>query len=330
VLPNATSCVLRSIASAIRGCTALVLYLRLRCSSAQVGLTLCYHSVEPEEGDPARRLSAPVAYDTFRGQLRHLRRWYRVVPASVLPGAVARRARWERIPVAISFDDDLVSHVRYAVPALEELSLPATFFLTGATMEHQAEFWWQLLQRAWDRGLLDDGIAASWGVIDREPAPTIRDVARALQATAPAQRDAVIERLRELVGDEPKPSTLNRRQIARLAQLGFEIGFHTRRHDDLVSLDDEALADAMVMGRAELERVVAAPLRVIAYPHGRADARVAKCAGDAGFAAGYVADGTAVSTDSEMHRLGRRYPARGSIGAFALDLARTLAAAAGR
>jgi peptidoglycan/xylan/chitin deacetylase (PgdA/CDA1 family) len=320
----------RWIGSALRGVVAMALCTRLRCSSARVGLALCYHAVAPEEGDPVRELDAPVARETFRRQLRHLKRWYRVVPASVLPVAVAQRARRQRLPVAITFDDDLTSHLDHAVPVLEELELPATFFLTGVAMEQPMSYWWQLLQRAWERRLLDDDTLDAWGVAAAEGGPTIRDVASALQSMRPAERDDATETLRRLLRDEPEPATLSREQIALLARRGFEVGFHTRRHDDLLDLPDEALADAMVHGRAELERVARAPMRVIAYPHGRADVRVARCAAAAGFAAGYVANGSAVSPETNRQLLGRRYPSRGSIGAFSLDLARTLAAAARR
>jgi peptidoglycan/xylan/chitin deacetylase (PgdA/CDA1 family) len=327
---TATARVQRFISSGLRRAAAAAVCARLRCSSARVGLALCYHAVAPEEGDPVRELSAPVARRTFRRQLRHLRRWYRVVPASALPGAVARRARWQRLPVAITFDDDLRSHLDHAVPALEELELPATFFLTGVAMEQPVSFWWQLLQRAWERRLLDDDTLDAWGLSAGEGEPTIRDAASALQSMRPAERDDATETLRQLLPDEPEPATLSREQIAVLARRGFEVGFHTRRHDDLLNLPDEALADAMVLGRAELERVACAPMRVISYPHGRADARVARCAAAAGFAAGYVGDGTAVSPETDTRLLGRRYPSRGSMGAFSLDLARTLAAAARR
>jgi peptidoglycan/xylan/chitin deacetylase (PgdA/CDA1 family) len=325
---SAPAGVLRRIASVLRWTAAVALCTYLRCSSARVGLALCYHAVEPEEGDPLRQLSAPVARHTFERHVRHLKRWYRVVPASTLPGAAARRGRWQRLPVAITFDDDLACHRDHAVPFLDELRVPATFFLTGAALEQPTTFWWQLLQRAWDRGLVDGALRDAWGVVLRAGEPTIRDVAGALQSMQPAERDAASEALRQLLRDEPEGATLSRRDIALMAQRGFEIGFHTRRHDDLVTLSDAAVANAMVLGRAELERVAAAPMRVIAYPHGRADGRVARCAAAAGFDAGYAADGRAVTPDSDVHLLGRRYPARGSLGAFALDLARALTSAA--
>jgi len=80
---------------------------------------------------------------------------------------------------------------------------------------------------------------------------------------------------------------------------------------------------AMSAGRPELERI-AGPLSTISYPHGRADGRVAAASRAAGFHFGFVADGSPVMPGEDPHLLGRRYPARGTRGQFALDVARTL------
>jgi peptidoglycan/xylan/chitin deacetylase (PgdA/CDA1 family) len=314
-----------SLRSMVRHAVALGWLVYLRCSPRRVGVALCYHAVEPQEGDPRRRLVAPIALDAFRRQMRHLRRWYRVVPASALPDEVRRRARWGRVPVAVTFDDDLASHATHAAPVLARLGLTATFFLTGAAVDQPARFWWQMLQTAWDRDLLTANVLGSWDLAFPDDEPSLRDVAAAIQAMEPGRRDAVTEALRVLVPDSAEAMTLGREDIVGLARQGFEIGFHTRRHDDLLGLGADELKEAMTAGRSELEAAAGAPARVISYPHGRADQRVAQCAAVAGFTAGYTADGTAISPDTPVHLLGRRYPARGPIGAFCLDVVRTLA-----
>ena len=63
--------------------------------------------------------------------------------------------------------------------------------------------------------------------------------------------------------------------VERLAAAGFEIGFHTLHHDPLPSLDDPALAEAMIEGKDALERAAGTPIVAIAYPYGDADQRVA-------------------------------------------------------
>lgn len=297
---------------------------RTRWSRARIGLVLCYHRIAERAGDPAQEVSAAISLRDFKRQLSHLRRGYRVVSATRLAPAAAARRPGQRLPVAITFDDDLPSHLSTAVPALQRAGLPATFFISGAGLDGPFSFWWQLLQRAWDRDLVDSALLGSWGI--RERVVSVRQIARHIQGMAPAERDAATASLRTALGGDVPGDTLSREGIQALAASGFEIGFHTRRHDDLVRLSDERLRVAMSEGRVELERIVG-PLLTISYPHGRADARVAAAARAAGFEFGFVADGSTFTFGDDPHRLGRRYPTRGSGGEFALDLARALSAA---
>jgi peptidoglycan/xylan/chitin deacetylase (PgdA/CDA1 family) len=293
---------------------------RARWSSARVGLALCYHAIADLEGDPARELSAPIAARDFACQLRHLRRCYRVVPASQLHSAASSRTRGRRIPVAITFDDDLRSHLSHAAPALRQARLPATFFLSGVGLGGPFSFWWQSLQRAWDQNALEERLLESWGL---RTGASLRQVAQHIQSMSPDARAAARAALETAVGTGD--DALSGDEIAALSEGGFEIGFHTLRHDDLVALDDDGLHAATREGRAELERI-AGPIVSLSYPHGRADSRVATAASDAGFRYGFTADGSAVRAVDDPHLLGRRYPARGSVAEFALDAARALLA----
>jgi peptidoglycan/xylan/chitin deacetylase (PgdA/CDA1 family) len=307
----------------MRPAVAWALRLRARWSGARVGLVLCYHRIAERAGDPAQEVSAAISLRDFERNLRHLRRSYRVVPVSRLVPAAAARRRGQRLPVAITFDDDLPSHLSSAVPALRRARLPATFFISGAGLDEPFSFWWQLLQRAWDRELVDTALLKSWGI--RERTVSVRQVARRIQGMSPAERDAATASLRTALGGDVPSDTLSRDGIEALAAAGFEIGFHTLRHDDLVGLSDEGLRLAMREGRPELERIVGS-LLAISYPHGRADTRVATAARAAGFELGFVANGSPVTIGDDPHLLGRRYPARGMSGEFALDLARVLSA----
>jgi peptidoglycan/xylan/chitin deacetylase (PgdA/CDA1 family) len=307
----------------LRLTVAWALRLRTRLSRERIGLVLCYHRIAERPGDPARELSAAISLNEFERQLRHLRRGYSVVPASRLVRAAAARRPGQRLPVAITFDDDLPSHLSTAVPALQRARLSATFFISGAGMDGPFSYWWQLLQRAWARDLVDSVLLESWGIQERKV--SVRQVARRIQDMSPTERDAATASLRTTLGGDAPADTLSRDGIEALAAAGFEIGFHTLRHDDLVGLSDERLRLAMREGRPELERIVG-PLLTISYPHGRADTRVAAAARAAGFEFGFVANGSPVTIGDDPHRLGRRYPARGRSGEFALDLARVLSA----
>ena len=129
--------------------------LRCRWSKRRVGLALCYHRISDPQGDPERELVPPLGIKGFEAHVRYLNRHCRLVRASELLEAARERRRGEPFPVAITFDDDLPSHVQGAMPVLERHGAPATFFLCGASLERPFAFWWERLQRAWDRGRVD-------------------------------------------------------------------------------------------------------------------------------------------------------------------------------
>lgn len=290
-----------------------------RLSDRGAGVALVYHRVGDPAGDPRRELVPAMGTELFAAQVRHLAASYRLVAASELPASARERRRGEPFPAAITFDDDLPSHGDAAAPILSAAGATATFFVCGASLHGPHRFWWERLQAA-----LDDGLDLS--PLDLEPA-TVHQVGLRIQSLPPRARDELDARLAELVGPDPEESGLRAEGLRRLAASGFEIGFHTRRHDVLPALGDAELAEAMRVGRSELKDVVG-PLRTISYPHGLADARVAAAARAAGFEAGFTGLPAAVTSGSDPHLLGRVSPSYASVGELAFDVAWTLCRAA--
>jgi peptidoglycan/xylan/chitin deacetylase (PgdA/CDA1 family) len=288
-------------------------------SGRGAGVALVYHRVGDPAGDPRRELVPAMGTELFAAQVRHLASGYRLVAASGLLAATRERRRGERFPVAITFDDDLSSHVDAAAPILSSAGATATFFVCGASLHGPHRFWWERLQAA-----LDDDLDLS--TLDLEPAP-VHQVGLRIQSLPPQARDELDARLAELVGPDPLESGLRADALRRLAASGMEIGFHTRRHDVLPALGDDELAEAMRVGRSELEEVVG-PLRTISYPHGLADARVTAAARAADFEAGFTGLPAAVTSASDPLLLPRVSPSYVSLGELAFDVAWTLCRAA--
>jgi len=113
-------------------------------------------------------------------------------------------------------------------------------------------------------------------------------------------------------------------EVRALARAGLEIGFHTLRHFQLPLLDDAALSRAVRDGRERLERASGGELTTVAYPHGKADPRVADAAKDAGFAFGFTSRWTPVEPGSDPLLLGRIQASAESKGHLALQLVRFL------
>ena len=75
-------------------------------------------------------------------------------------------------------------------------------------------------------------------------------------------------------------------ELREAAELGWEIGSHTRTHPRLTQLADRELEDELRRSREDCETMIGCPCRSIAYPYGDHDSRVVAAAGAAGYAAG--------------------------------------------
>jgi peptidoglycan/xylan/chitin deacetylase (PgdA/CDA1 family) len=289
------------------------LALALRLSARRAGVALVYHGLREDGSDPADVLVRRHGSAVFAAQLRYLHSRYRLVPADRLQHEAAARRRGQRFPVALTFDDDLASHARLAAPIMEKVGAPATFFLCGSSLEKPHTFWWQRLQRAVDAGI----------EVPLE-AEDIFEMARQLEALSVAKRTEIDEDLARRLGPDEHEQGLRGGDVRALAEKRFDIGFHTLNHVTLVGLDDPALAHSLTDGRADLEQAAGRRLTAIAYPHGKADERVAIAARQAGFGVGFTGSSEPVRPSSDALLLGRVEPAHAPVARLALQLVRVL------
>ncbi len=298
-----------------------------RQSGRRVGAVLVYHRIADRPRGHAF-LDARVPARVFERQLAFLAERYHVVATADLLDAVAARRRRRRFPVAVTFDDDLESHVGVAGRALSTARLPGTFFLTGRTLQEPSPFWWDDLQQALRAGALrPDALpelrptlvqaAAAGGV--REAA----DLARAVELLEPSERARVADSLRNAAG-EPDDRGLSAAAVRELARSGFAIGFHTLRHHRLVELPDDELERALSEGREPLEEAAGSCLREIAYPHGDADARVAAATQRAGYLHGFTGAAQVVTPETDPLLIAR-FQAAPSLEGMSMQLARAMA-----
>jgi peptidoglycan/xylan/chitin deacetylase (PgdA/CDA1 family) len=207
--------------------------------------------------------------------------------------------------------------------------MPATFFLCGASLSGPRSFWWERLQRAFDdevplRRIVDLLPAAAARRLDGEEL-NIHTVAAIIQGLSPAERDEVDAQLLKIAGPDPPEAGLRAEAISALIDGGCAVGFHTRRHDDLVQLNDGELEQALLEGRDDLEAIVKRSVDLIAYPHGNADRRVAQAATRAGFKSGFTVRRCATTPAPDLMLMGRLVSDnKRSLGEFSLALCATL------
>jgi peptidoglycan/xylan/chitin deacetylase (PgdA/CDA1 family) len=311
----------------LRSPAARALLLTARLRPGATGAALCYHRVGDPQGRAGHQLVPALGTRLFSAQLAMLKARFRLVTASELPAAAASRRRGERFPLAVTFDDDLACHAQVTLDLLRAHRVPATFFVGGAALDGPRPFFWEALQRA-----LDAGLPADDPLLPAVPDPYGRGgahrLADAIRTLPRAERDALTLELVERAGGEPPEPGLREDALRTLVAAGFELGFHTRDHESLELLSGDELAAALRDGRERLEAIAGHALTTIAYPFGNADARVAQAARDAGFTAGYTLAPAPLNARDDPLLLGRFQPSFATAGHTAIELARSLSAAA--
>jgi peptidoglycan/xylan/chitin deacetylase (PgdA/CDA1 family) len=213
---------------------------------------LIYHRVLAR---PDPLLSGLPDVRGFERQMALLRRCFNVLPLS----EAARRLREGGLPAraaCITFDDGYADNAELALPVLRRHGLSATFFIASGYLDGG---------QMWN----DDVIAHVRRTGAGAPQQQRHDLERLLQRYKYlpfAHRLAEVARLAP-----PRGGALMMRsdQVRALFAAGMEIGAHTHRHPILATLPDaEARAD-IADGKAALEAIVQAPVRVFAYPNGK-------------------------------------------------------------
>jgi peptidoglycan/xylan/chitin deacetylase (PgdA/CDA1 family) len=158
--------------------------------------------------------------------------------------------------------------------------------------------------------------------LERAPKAIFR-VAATIERLEPGQRAEAAAALRGAAGSASGEAGLKEADVRGLAEAGFEIGFHTLRHDALPALADAELDAALRDGREALESAVGRKLELISYPYGKADERVAAAAAEAGFTLGFTTKRGPVMPETNPLLLPRIPPAP-SVGKTVLRVARVM------
>jgi peptidoglycan/xylan/chitin deacetylase (PgdA/CDA1 family) len=212
---------------------------------------------------------------------------------------------------AITFDDDYRHHVAHALPVLRDLGVPATFFLSGRVLHGLGHYWWELLEAL----VAADGIDAARRALGLAAGSSLGDLAVQCESDRGAR-----ERLAQ-IAPTPSEGTLDEHGIHALTQAGMTLGFHTVEHPLLPCLDADQLLQALTFGRAELAAAAGIPVTFLAYPHGKADARVAMAARSAGYSAAWTGRPRPIRRGEDRFLLGRWEPGPLDPDAFAVAVA---------
>jgi peptidoglycan/xylan/chitin deacetylase (PgdA/CDA1 family) len=255
-------------------------------------LVLLYHRIAPS--GPGRSPVVPsLPEGLLRQQLAALGEIGELLP---LPTMLQWSEPRRQVGFAITFDDDHPAHVEYALPVLRAMGVPATFFLSGRALHGLGPYWWELLE--WH--IATKGLERTRAQLD-------------LRGRTPAELAAECEgnaRSRHLLETMPADSLprLDHGAIRTLAQADMSIGFHTLRHPVLTMVPERDLHHELLDGCRELASAVGREVNLLAYPHGKADSRIARTARAAGYHAAFRTGGRPIARNADPFLLGRWEP----------------------
>lgn len=234
-------------------------------------LVLIYHRVLPGP-DPMYPYDPDVA--GFRRQMTALGEDFRVVRLADAVDMLERGALPART-VAITFDDGFADNVTCALPVLNELQLPATFFIASGYLGEGCMFNDLVIAacRQAPAGTWATG-TAEFGDVEVSTPDSRRELAYRMigriKYLAPAHRLDCAHRLMDAARATPPAGIMmTHQQLRQLREAGMDIGGHTRGHPILARLGDAEAEREIRDGAADLADIAGTRIELFAYPNGQ-------------------------------------------------------------
>ena len=276
------------LAAALHGAGALAAVMHLR-RLAPVPTTvsiLTYHHIADDDPaypfDPGVADAAPAQ---FQRQLELVARFGTPVTIDQL----VRALDGESLPknaVMITFDDGYRSCHDVALPLLQRVGLPATFFIPTAFVGERRLYWWEriaLLLSSTKLATATLAYPAPLTFAPREPS-ALRTLSALVKDTAQLDLERFLAELVHALRVD-WDTAIERRyadqlvmtwdQVRALAAAGMDVESHSKHHRVLQTLGSHELDDELAGSKRELEAQLGRPVRAIAYPVGRRIAHVA-------------------------------------------------------
>jgi peptidoglycan/xylan/chitin deacetylase (PgdA/CDA1 family) len=275
------------------------------------GLVLVYHRIV-RGPDAGTGIIPSIPHAVLR---EHIQALLEMGDVGGLTGVVDRPTDDRRPRFAVTFDDDYRTHHDVVLPLLRELGVTATFFVCGRSLRDMGPTWFEVL----DALVRQDGLHRTSTLIGAE-ALSAEELASACERSEALQR-AVIEHQDTIAVPEDR---LEDPHIAALAEANMTIGFHTLNHLVLPSLDERRLRHELIDGRDAVETSASQEITLFAYPHGKADARTAAAARDAGYEVAVTGMPRASTPNGDPFLVGRWEPGPSSRNDFLVEIAAKL------
>lgn len=237
-------------------------------------VVLIYHRVTTLLTDPQLLAVSP---ENFRRQMGFLRDNYPVLRFE---------EDWSQVrepSVVITFDDGYADNALEAVPILEEVGVPATFFVSSGYVGSNREFWWDDLERLillppdlpQKFTTTATGRSMTWDLSSQAHREKMySETHRQMMKVTPEVRERWLTDLHLWAGVPAEARESHRavtvEELRRLsARPMATVGAHTVSHAPLSSLASEEQFKEISSSRLSLESWIGGKVETFSYPFGR-------------------------------------------------------------
>jgi peptidoglycan/xylan/chitin deacetylase (PgdA/CDA1 family) len=248
--------------------------LRLISPGASAAI-LMYHSVMPEPAAHADSLGGIIHSESeFRAQMELLARDYHPVSLDEVVDGLNGRKDLPSRSVVVTFDDGYTDNSEVAMPILNQLGIPATFYVTVDCVEQRKLPWPSRLRFAFRKTKLlawTDSRGKSWhlGDSDSRERAYLASCDDCCQLSGRVQGDFVRRIEEQLQASAPEDLgslMMSYDQVRSLARDGHIVGSHTMTHPNMAYIPEQDARAELAESKQHLERELNAPIKHFSYP----------------------------------------------------------------
>ena len=235
-----------------------------------------YHGVSKNHTGPDDK---HINYKIFRNQLVSLKKYFKFIKVDNLPEIIAG-VNSEEPYLSVTFDDGYKNNIDVAAEILNDLNIPATFFISTGYIGKKRWMWTDLLEYSinntkQDIFVQDDlGLKVSLGS-DEKKYEAIKSIKRVMKKNDFNKIDSLIKNisLEILDGDIPDPfgdyEFMSWEDVKSLNNSGFDIGAHTVNHPILSNIDISQAENEINDSRKTIIDRLGECSNIFCYPNGK-------------------------------------------------------------
>lgn len=246
--------------------------------SASLLIVFAYHRIKPRERGFRTAFDRGVFGPdpgAFREQLEWLRSHTRVLSEEELLTVAETGDPLEEACSVVTFDDGYRDNYTLALPLLEELGIPATFFIPSRLIETRRLGWWDLIAYFLDRCQKRSiNVNGREHLLGRKRSAVISYFHRVMRLRPADETANLLEQL-SAACEVPFPrrsaqsaELMSWREVRDASSRGVRIGSHTHSHRVLKTLGRAALWEELTSSKRLLEEKTGQRIRTLAYPCG--------------------------------------------------------------